>query len=102
MKDDEVKLETYTNILNHLNPEKSHLLLGNGFNNSLGIKTDYKSIFEEMKEEHADYKILEKSIKNKGYNIEDVIGELENQIIKDSEYKLFLSQYIHRKFKSIS
>ena len=29
--------------------QDNHLLLGNGFNNSLGINTSYKGIFERMK-----------------------------------------------------
>ena len=94
------QLQTYADVLDEL-PEQSHLLLGNGFNNSLGIKTEYENILEKMKEKNPVYKIIETKTKQCNYNIETIIGELKNKIQKDdSEYANFLSSYINKKVKS--
>ncbi len=94
----EIKLITYNEILESLNSDKSHLLLGNGFNNSLGIKTDYKSIFEGMKDGYKGYKDLNRVIEADGYDIEKVIGRLKGQII-EADNKDFLDNYISTKIK---
>lgn len=68
---------TYPEMLEQLETTnlENHLLLGNGFNLSLGIKTGYKDIFQQMKINNSDYKsvmekiliwkILSVSVKNK-------------------------------------
>ena len=100
MEHDEIKLETYTNVLNGLpRHEQSHLLLGNGFNASLGIKTDYENIFNEMKNRYPAYENIESELRNKGYDIEAIMAKLKSQIIEGTDYQTFLSQYISKKIK---
>ena len=100
MEHDEIKLETYTNVLNGLpRHEQSHLLLGNGFNASLGIKTDYENIFNEMKNRYPAYENIESELRNKGYDIEAIMAKLKSQIIEDTEHKDFLSPYIGKNIK---
>ena len=78
---------------------KFHLLLGNGFNNSLGIKTDYKSIFQEMQKEYAGYQDLTDIMKEKNYDLEILLEGLETQIQSTNSNQNFLKKYIHRKIK---
>ena len=78
---------------------KFHLLLGNGFNNSLGIKTDYKSIFQEMQKEYAGYQDLTDIMKEKNYDLEIILEGLETQIQSTNSNQNFLKKYIHRKIK---
>ena len=100
MEHDEIKLETYTNVLNELPRHgQSHLLLGNGFNTSLGIRTNYESIFNEMKKEYSEYENIKEKVKARQYDIEVIIDELKNQINESADYKKFLSQYISKKVK---
>lgn len=95
---DDINLINYDEVLESLYPEKSHLLLGNGFNNSLGIQTSYKDIFSRMKEGFNGYKKLNHIIDKVGYDIEAIIGELKDQI-NDSENKEFLDSFINTKVK---
>lgn len=94
----EVELITYNEVLESLNSDKSHLLLGNGFNNSLGIKTDYKSIFERMKDGYKGYEDLNRAIEADGYDIEKVIGRLKDQI-SEGNNKEFLDNYVNTRIK---
>ena len=87
------------------------MLLGNGFNNSLGIKTDYKSIFEKMKEKYPDYGKVEGVLEEHDYDIEALIKDLKREVKEDKKFlsqhiaeevkedKKFLPQYIARKVK---
>ena len=87
------------------------MLLGNGFNNSLGIETDYKSIFEKMKEKYPDYRKVEDDVERYGYDIEVLIKNLKRKVKEDENFlpqhiakeiredKKFLSQYIERRVK---
>ena len=90
---------TYCELLNRLNEDErdNHLLLGNGFNISLGVFTDYKNIFNKMKEKYNGYEDLNI---NGNYDIENIIGELKNQIPVNSSHKLFLDSFINNKVKS--
>ena len=94
----EIKLKTYQEVLSELSNEKAHLLLGNGFNNSLGVRTDYKSIFKEMEKEYAGYKDLASRLASYDYDIEKLISDLQKQI-QNGENNSFLSKYIQRKIK---
>ena len=108
----EIELKTYKKILQELSSNSpNHLLLGNGFNNSLGIETDYKSIFEKMKEKYPDYSKVEDALEKDGYDIEALIKNLKRKVKEDEkslpqhivkevrEYKKFLPQYIARNVK---
>ena len=75
---------------------EKHLLLGNGFNVSLGINTGYKNIFEEMVKEETVYEKIKEQMENKGFDIEKLIGHLEDCC---KEEVPFLKSYIARKVK---
>ena len=83
------KLLTYQELLDILDNKDSHnhhLLLGNGFNNSLGIKTNYSEIFSRMKKGYSGYQNIESYLKKKSFDIEKLIGHLKkkfNLIRKD-------------------
>ena len=46
------KVIAYEEVLDQLQDQEAHLLLGNGFNLSLSIKTDYHSILKKMSENY--------------------------------------------------
>ncbi len=89
------KVITYEEVSYQLQDQEAHLLLGNGFNLSLGIKTDYKSIFEKMSENYPQYINLD--MENNQFDIEKVIGKLKKQI-KETD-NIFLPKFIHNKIK---
>ena len=96
--ENEKELITYTELLNNLEINKSHLLLANGFNNSLGINTSYKNIFQRMIELYPDYKSIENIIETESFDLEAVLGKIE-ELVKESEYQSFLKRFISNKIK---
>ena len=93
-----INLISYQELLGKLAKSQSnHLLLGNGFNNSLGIGTSYKNIFERMREEYPEYECIEHFLQQKDYDIEELIGYLKSQV--QGKDKSFLDQYIEKKVK---
>ena len=96
--ENQVNLKTYQEVLQELenNSNDNHLLLGNGFNNSLGIKTDYKSIFKEMKKEYQRYSVVEDVLSQHRYDIETLIYEFKKKIQDDD----FLPEYVERRIKA--
>lgn len=98
MPDKEPRLISYTDVLQELEKSKpnNHLLLGNGFNLSLGIKTDYKSILDQMKENNKEYE----SVITGNFDLEEFIGACKSQIIEaDNPYFDFMKRYIQNKIK---
>ena len=94
----EISLINYQKLLDELASSSSnHLLLGNGFNNSLGIETNYSEIFSRMKKEYSGYQHVEQYLSNKSFDIEELIGYLKNQVQSNGED--FLESYIERKVK---
>lgn len=92
------KLLTYEEVLSELKESKTqnNLLLGNGFNLSLGVNTSYKHIFEVMKNNNKDYSIIQ----SKKLDLEEFIGECKKNIIKDNQpYTDFLTTFLHNKIK---
>jgi len=89
-------IKSYLEILNEIEDTKpnNNLFLGNGFNLSLGISTDYKSIVAKMKENNKEYI----TVLNDNTNIEWFIGECTNKIKEGPQMK-FLKLYIHNKIK---
>lgn len=73
-----VKLITYKDLLAELEDsgDEYHLLLGNGFNNSLGVPTTYKAIFQEMKKGYPLYREVEQILEDQ-YDIEVLLEALE-------------------------
>lgn len=98
MPDKEPRLISYTDVLQELEKSKpnNHLLLGNGFNLSLGIKTDYKSILIQMKKNNKEYE----SVITGNFDLEEFIGACKSQIIEaDNPYFDFMKRYIQNKIK---
>src|SRR3989338_3044230 len=89
-----LRLLTYQAVLKGL--DEAHLLLGNGFNASLGIKTDYKSIFNEMKKEYAGYQEIENLLESNEYDLEKLLGELEGNLNTTGG---FLNRFVSNKIK---
>ena len=96
-----MELKKYKDILRQLDKDQeSHLLLGNGFNLSLGIDTSYKNIFEEMQKEYPEYLHLEEILKVCNYDIELIIDKLVKTIEStDNDIHNFLTNCISRKIK---
>lgn len=101
MMRNDIKIITYSQVLQELEltSQCSHLLLGNGFNISLGISTDYKSIFEKMIEEDSIYEKIKLEIEQESYDIEKLIGYLKQCIKEDSNSNEFLETYIENRVK---
>lgn len=93
----ERNLKTYNEVIEEISNTESHLLLANGFNNGLGVDLSYESIFTKMKETTSEYGEL---IINNNYDIEGIIGNLKQQIKKDSSDSQFLENFINNKVKS--
>lgn len=91
-------MKTYKEILSIIESAscENHLLLGNGFNLSLGVDTSYEKIFELMRDNFNVYNELK--IEDNNYNLEYIIGNLKEQI-KDGDYKPFLEKFINNKVK---
>jgi len=98
MPDKEPKLISYADVVQELEKTKpnNHLLLGNGFNLSLGIKTDYKSILKQMEKNNQEYE----SVITGNFNLEEFIGACKSQISEsDNPYFDFMKRYYHNKIK---
>lgn len=83
-------------MLKDIESQENHLLLGNGFNNSLCIYTGYKNIFERMQADCQDYKKID--IKKHDYDVEKVITALKEDIV-NSKNEIFLDRFIENKIK---
>lgn len=90
-----MSLIKYLEVLSEIENTENHLLLGNGFNYSLGVNTSYESIFEEMKSQNPMYNSLK--IENNNYDIEGIIGRLKTNI--DGLDKDFLNLFINNQVK---
>lgn len=88
------KLMTYPELLDSLSGKENHLLLGNGFNLSLGIRTRYEDIFAKMKDRNQHYHEIDDAMKTKEYDVEVLLAEVK-QLIKpgDESEKGFLERY---------
>ena len=96
MSQKEITLLSYQDILKKIEGQNCHLLLGNGFNRSLKVKTDYKSIFAKMIKEDSEYQELKTFLDKKGYDLEKLIEELQNRVSGGDK---FLPKFIHNKVK---
>ena len=99
-------LINYTTLLKNLEEDKqgkkqAHLLLGNGFNNSLGVDTSQKEIFEKMGNFYEGYKSLQDFFEEEcNCDIEKLIGNFKDRDIKEeSKLNLFRSDFDHDKIK---
>src|SRR5690606_229562 len=92
-----IPLLSYEQVLETIEGKENHLLLGNGFNYGLGIKTGYSQIFEKMIENnHGIYKDIADLVEKCNYDLELFIGELENDI---ADNNVFLKKYVNNKVK---
>ncbi|HTN38238.1 MAG TPA: DUF4917 family protein [Arachidicoccus sp.] len=97
MEIDGVSLLSYQEVLEIIEGQENHLLLGNGFNRGLGIDTSYSSIFQKMIENnHGIYKDVANLVKVCDFDLEKFIGELEKDIEPEN---IFLRKYINNKVK---
>ena len=85
-----ISLVKYSDMLSEIENTENHLLLGNGFNYSLGVNTGYENIFSVMKEQNPIYNNL--NIENKNFDIEGIIGRLKSNI--NNSDKDFLDSFI--------
>ena len=90
-----MSLVKYSEMLSEIENTENHLLLGNGFNYSLGVNTGYKNIFEIMKEHNPIYNTL--NIENDNFDIEGIIGRLKSNI--NTPDKDFLHLFINNQVK---
>src|SRR5690606_1032119 len=92
-----IPLLSYEQVLETIEGKENHLLLGNGFNYGLGIKTGYSQIFEKMiKNNHGIYKDIADLVEKCNYDLELFIGKLENDI---ADNNVFLKKYVNNKVK---
>lgn len=94
----QIRFITYADLLIELESTKpnNHLLLGNGFNLSLGIKTSYKNIFEQMKINNSDYE----DVIFDNFDLEEFIGICKSKIDKNDNMNYhFMCRFFHNKIK---
>ncbi|MCY4332588.1 MAG: DUF4917 family protein [Cyanobacteria bacterium MAG CAR1_bin_15] len=98
---EDIQVINYHQVLEELESTNqcSHLLLGNGFNVSLGILTDYKSIFEKMIKEESVYQTIKLQMEEQNHDIEQLIGKLKDCLKAELNLTNFLSSYIENKVK---
>ena len=95
--DKEVSFISYSEMLATLEHQNNnHLLLGNGFNCSLGIKTRYPDIFKQMKLDNPNYE----SIINDNFDLEEFIGTCKSNIKQENNnYYNFMTTFFHNRIK---
>lgn len=85
---------TYKEVLKD---QSNHLLIANGFNYGLGIKTGYRDIFKKMtKKNKYIYNDAIEMIENCGFDLEYFIGKLDEDISLENS---FLRKYVSNKIK---
>ncbi len=91
------KILTYKEVLGEIKNQNNHLLIANGFNYGLGIKTGYRDIFKKMtKNNKYIYNDAIEMIEDCGFDLEYFIGKLEEDI---SQKNCFLKKYVSNKVK---
>lgn len=94
---DNTILLTYQEVLEKIKDTENHLLLGNGFNYGLGVKTGYKYIFDKMKESnHGIYSEAQTLIEECEYDLESFLERLSAHILPENT---FLKKYVYNKVK---
>lgn len=94
---EENKIFTYKEVLEEIKNQTNHLLIANGFNYGLGVKTGYKEILEKMTRNSKHiYNDAREMIENCDFDLEYFIGKLEEDI---SQENVFLKKYVANKVK---
>lgn len=97
MEKETIPVLKYKEVLENIENQENHLLLGNGFNRSLGVNTSYRAIFQKMIEsKHGLYKDVIKLAEDCNYDLEYFIGKLEADI---DDQNVFLKKYVRNKIK---
>lgn len=88
---------TYKEVLESIQNQENHLLIANGFNYGLGVKTGYRNIFKKMTKNNKDiYNDAIEMIENCSFDLEYFIGKLEEDINQENS---FLKKYVNNKIK---
>lgn len=97
MANEEFTILQYQEVLNEIENQENHLLLGNGFNYGLGIHTGYSDIFKKMMEsDNGIYKDAQHLVEKSRNDLEIFIGNLIADINPENE---FLRKYVENKVK---
>lgn len=94
---DKLQLLTYEQVLEeiHLNP--NHLLIANGFNYGLGVKTGYVDILNEMIESKSSlYRDAISYLQKANYDLESFLKMMTDDIAADND---FLKKFVYNKIK---
>lgn len=83
-------------VQNQKEGKPNNLLIGNGFNLSLGVDTSYKAIFSGMSKENIELKKIESIARNRNYDVEKIIEELGESITGDEELKQYFGECVTR------
>src|SRR5574344_287095 len=88
---------TYKEVLERIKDQSNHLLIANGFNYGLGVKTGYGDIFKKMtKNNKYIYNDAIELIESCGFDLEFFIGKLEEDIDPKNG---FLKKFVSNKVK---
>lgn len=95
--EEEMTVLSYKEVLNKIESQENHLLIGNGFNRGLGINTSYTEIFNKMINDNLGiYEDAMEMVEQCEHDLESFIGKLEGDINPEN---LFLRKYIRNKVK---
>ena len=86
----------YSDVLSQIKDQENNLLVANGFNYGLGVKTGYSTIFDKMVDNNNIYKEALPLFNQCNSDIEYFIGELINQVDSDNS---FLKKHIANNVK---
>ena len=94
---DNLQLFTYEQVLAEINNDVNHLLIANGFNYGLGVKTGYQDILDEMIESKSSlYKDAKLYFEQANYDLEHFLKTMTDTIAADNG---FLKKYVYNKIK---
>lgn len=93
---DESKKLSYKDVLCRIEGKENHLLIGNGFNQGLGVDTSYWHIFKVMKEDNSIYNGIETKFEECHGDIEALINCLQGDINSEN---IFLRSFVQNRIK---
>lgn len=97
MEATEVSLINYNDVIENIQNQENHLLIGNGFNYGLGIRTGYETILNKMIDNNKGVYHEARPVLNEcGFDLEVFIGRLEADI---NDKNVFLKKYVRNKVK---
>ncbi len=90
-------LMSYEDVLKEIRNQENHLLVANGFNYGLGVKTGYKNIFEKMIDDsNGIYEEARSTIEECNYDLEAFLKKVTDDISGENS---FLKKYTYNKIK---